>query len=152
MKPYIALLSLIVSFQCFAQAPEKDKPEKLADHTKKLNFDQNPRAVVQAQLEAYNSKDLEAFLNVFAEDAEAYNYGEAEAFITGKPEFRRIYGNLFDASPALYSEVISRQVIGNTVIDYEYITGRQGNAQPLLLVAMYVVEDGKIVRCEFMRE
>jgi len=113
---------------------------------------QTPREVVQAQLDAYNAKDLDAFLEVFSDEAVAYNYGETEPFIDGKPSFKQTYGNLFESSPQLRSEVISRQVIGNTVIDYEYITGREGSKMPLLLIAIYVVNDGKIVRCEFIRE
>lgn len=117
-----------------------------------ISFAQTPREVVQNQLDAYNAKDIEGFLKVFAEDAVAYNYGETEPFIKGKTNFRTTYGNLFNSSPQLHSEVISRQVIGNTVIDYEYITGREGNSHPLLLVAIYVVENGKISRCDFIRE
>lgn len=113
---------------------------------------QTPREVVQNQLDAYNAKDLDAFLEVFSEEAMAYNYGETEPFIKGKSNFKITYGNLFESSPQLHSKVISRQVIGNTVLDYEYITGRQGNSQPLLLIAIYVVKDAKIVRCDFIRE
>jgi hypothetical protein len=108
--------------------------------------------VVQAQLDAYNAKDLNAFLEVFSDDAVAYNYGNPQPIADGKPNFKTLYGNLFRSSPQLYSEVISRQVIGNTVIDYEYITGREGQKQPLLLIAIYVVDNGKIKRCEFIRE
>mgnify|MGYP000406083632 CR=1 FL=1 len=115
-------------------------------------YAQTPREVVQTQLDAYNAKDLDAFLEVFSDDAEAYNYGETEPFIDGKPSFKSTYGQLFKSSPQLHSEVISRQVIGNTVIDYEYITGREGGNKPLLLIAIYVVNDGKIVRCEFIRK
>ncbi len=113
---------------------------------------QTPREVVQDQLDAYNAKDLDAFLKVFSEHAKAFNYGDENPFIEGKENFRRTYGNLFKSSPELNSQVISRQVIGNTVIDYEYITGRQGSEAPLLLIAIYLVENGKIVRCDFIRE
>ncbi len=113
---------------------------------------QTPREVVQDQLDAYNAKDLTAFLSVFSKDATAYNYGKPQPFIKGKESFKEVYGKLFKSSPNLHSEVISRQVIGNTVIDYEYITGREGSNKPLLLIAIYVVNEGKIVRCEFIRE
>lgn len=117
-----------------------------------FGYAQTPREVVQNQLDAYNAKDINAFLEVFAAEAVAYNYGEKEPFIEGKSNFKMVYGQLFQSSPELHSEVISRQVIGNTVVDYEFITGRQGNKNPLLLVAIYVVKDGKIVRCDFIRE
>ena len=53
MKSIIISLSILISFQCFSKTP---------------------REVVQLQLDAYNKEDIEAFLEVFAEDAEAYNY------------------------------------------------------------------------------
>lgn len=131
MKILVVALSLLTSTWCWSQTP---------------------RETVQAQLEAYNAKDLAAFLEVFSDDAEAYNYGNPEPIAKGKSDFSKLYGNLFKSSPQLHSEVLSRQVIGKTVIDYEYITGRQGSDEPLLLVAIYVVTEGKIVRCDFIRE
>jgi hypothetical protein len=131
MKPLLLSFSLLLSTFCFAQSP---------------------REVVQDQLSAYNAKDIDGFLKVFSEDAVAYNYGEAKPFIEGKANFRKTYGNLFNSSPQLHSEVLSRQIIGNTVVDYEYITGREGNNQPLLLIAIYTVKDGQITRCDFIRD
>jgi hypothetical protein len=59
---------------------------------------------------------------------------------------------LFEQSPNLHSNVVSRQVIGNKVLDYEVITGRNNQPEPLFLIAIYEVENGKIKRCYFVRE
>ena len=131
MKSIIISLGILISFQCFSQTP---------------------REVVQLQLDAYKKGDIETFLEVFADDAEAYNYGDAEPFIKGKANFKTTYGKLFQSSPNLHSLVTSRQVLGQTVIDYEYITGRSKSELPVFLIAIYKIENHKIVRCDFIRE
>ncbi|PKG42920.1 nuclear transport factor 2 family protein [Psychroflexus sp. MES1-P1E] len=131
MESIIISLSILISFQCFSQTP---------------------REVVQLQLDAYNKGDIEAFLEVFTEDAEAYNYGDTEPFIKGKANFKTTYRKLFQSSPNLDSLVASRQVLGQTVIDYEYITGRSNSGKPVLIIAIYKIENHKIIRCDFIRE
>ena len=109
-------------------------------------------AVVQKQLDAYNSKDLDAFVAVFHPDAELYNLGDDQAIAQSKEELVEVYGRLFAQSPNLRSDVISRTVIGNKVMDYEVITGRNKQSEPMYLVAIYEVEQGKIRRCYFVRK
>jgi ketosteroid isomerase-like protein len=75
MKSIIVSLGILISFQCFSQTQ---------------------REVVQLQLDAYNKGDIEAFLDVFAEDAEAYNYGDAKPFIKGKTILKRPTENYFN--------------------------------------------------------
>lgn len=109
-------------------------------------------AVVQKQLDAYNAKDLSLFLSVFHTDAALYNLGNETPIARGEEELKTIYGRLFEQSPNLHSNVVSRQVIGNKVLDYEVITGRNNQPEPLFLIAIYEVENGKIKRCYFVRE
>jgi hypothetical protein len=106
----------------------------------------------QAQLEAYNRKDLEAFLAVFHEDAAIYNLGSCEPTAQGKEKLREVYGNLFKSSPNLHSNVINRSVVGNKVFDYELITGRANSDEMYYLMAIYEVVDGKIKNCYFVRK
>ncbi len=111
-----------------------------------------PREVVQAQLDAYNAGDIDAFLAVFAEDAKLYRLGNDEPFAAGKVQLRTLYGKLFENSPDLHSEVTTRTVIGNRVIDYERITGRNGQAEPWFIVMIYEVEEGLIRRAWSLSE
>ena len=108
--------------------------------------------VVQNQLEAYNAKDLEAFVAVFHPEAELYNLGNDTPIAKGADELYSVYGRLFEQSPNLRSDVVSRTVIGNKVMDYEVITGRNNQSEPLYLVAIYEVEEGLIRRCYFVRK
>jgi len=54
----------------------------------------------------------------------------------------------FDNTPNLHCEIKKRIVIGNKVIDQEYITA---NDQNFGAVAVYEVENGKIAKVTFIR-
>jgi hypothetical protein len=112
-------------------------------------FAQDPVEVVQAQLDAYNSQDIEAFAAVFAVDAKLYmNLGDTVPTISGRQEIKRRYGEMFKANPENKSTLIGRMTQGNFVFDHEWITGRD---KPLKIMAIYEVENGLIVRCWFPR-
>lgn len=108
-------------------------------------------AVVQKQLDAYNQRDLAAFTALFHADAALYNLGNNTPIAEGIEAITQLYAKLFAQSPKLRSDVVSRQVIGNKVLDYEIITGRANGAEPVYLIAVYEVEAGKIKRCYFIR-
>lgn len=110
---------------------------------------QEPIQVVQAQLDAYNNQDINAFANFFAEDAKLYmNLGDTDPTMTGRDEIRRRYGAMFVGNPSNKSTLIGRMTQGNFVFDHEWITGRD---KPIKIMAIYEVVDGLIVRCWFPR-
>jgi hypothetical protein len=110
-----------------------------------------PEQIVQANLEAYNDKDIEGFMSYFTEDIQIRNYDTGEVTANGTQAVREIYDRLFRASPDLHSRILKRTVFGNKVIDHEYITGRNGSADPLELVLIYEVRGDKIHRIAVMR-
>lgn len=114
-------------------------------------FAQTPEQVVQLQLEAYNEGNIEKFMSVFSEDVELWTLGESQPWSKGHEAVKAVYANLFKNSPDLHSVVMNRSVIGNKVIDYERITGRNGG-DVLYLVMIYEVRDGKIFRATAVRE
>lgn len=112
-------------------------------------FAQEPVEVVQAQLDAYNNQDVNAFAAVFAEDAKLYmNLGDTDPTMTGREEIKRRYGAMFAANPENKSTLIGRMTQGNFVFDHERITGRD---KPITIMAVYEVVDGRIIRCWFPR-
>ena len=114
-------------------------------------FAQSPEQVVQLQLEAYNEGDIDKFMSVFSEDIQLWTLGESQPWSKGMDSVRSVYANLFENSPNLHSVVMTRSIIGNKVIDYERITGRNGG-KVLYLVMIYEVRDGKIFRATAVRE
>jgi hypothetical protein len=110
---------------------------------------QSPIEVVQAQLDAYNAHDIDAFAALFAEKAEVYmNLGDTVPAMLGREAVHKSYGAMFATNPNNKSTLLGRMVQGNFVFDHELITGRSG---PLQLMAIYEVEQGMIVRCWFAR-
>lgn len=108
-----------------------------------------PVAVVQGQLDAYNAQDVDAFADLFAEDAEIFrNIGDEEPYLEGRRKIRKQYKELFKENPQNKSTLIGRIVQGNYVIDHEWITGR---AEELKIVAIYEVQNGLIRRAWFVR-
>ena len=112
----------------------------------------DPEKIVQANLEAYNKGDIEAFMSFFSEDILIRNFDSGETTAQGKTEVHKIYSQLFEASPDLHSRILKRTVFDNKVIDHEYITGRNGNKDPLELVLIYEVRSAKIFRISVMRQ
>lgn len=81
--------------------------------------------IVQAQVNAYNAQDLEAFLSTYADDAVVVRAGTGETLMSGKQSMRERYGSLFTRFPANRVRIAERKIEGaNTVIDHEIVTGR----------------------------
>lgn len=108
--------------------------------------------VAQDQLIAYNNKDIDSFIALFAEDASIHNFGESKAIAQGKENIREIYTKLFASSPNLHSQVVNRTVLGNKVLDYELITGRENSSEILKIIAIYEIENKLIKKATFIRE
>lgn len=105
-----------------------------------------PEAVVQRQLNAYNARNLQAFMATYSNDIELYNYPNQ---LIGKGmEAIKNYEGFFSRTPNLYCEIQKRIVIGNKVIDHERV--RAGN-NTLNAVAVYEVKNGKIIKVTFIR-
>lgn len=112
-----------------------------------LVVEQSPEVIVQNQLDAYNARDLDAFLNTYSKEIKVFNFPNGLVF-EGKENMRAHYGNFFESTPDLNCDIKKRIVIGNKVIDEEYITM---NGTNFSAVAIYEVENGKIAKVTFIR-
>lgn len=74
-----------------------------------------PLAVVQAQLEAYNAKDIDALLATYAPDAEQYVL-HGERLAQGHAQMRERFLTRF-FEPDLHARLLSRTVVGAMVVD-----------------------------------
>ncbi len=111
----------------------------------------NPEDIVQKQLDAYNSRNLEVFLACYTEDVEVYNFRESEPMIRGIEACKKIYANVFDSSPELKATIDNRIILGNKVVDHEKVTGMKG-VDLIEVVAIYEVKDNLIYRVTFIRK
>lgn len=104
--------------------------------------------MVQAQVAAYNRRDLDAFLATMAPDARLYAFPDS-LLHAGHDELRRVYGRLFAKATGLRADVRQRVVQGRYVIDRETTYGLPGRG-PTTGVAIYEVRNGRIARVWFM--
>lgn len=98
--------------------------------------------VVQRQVDAYNRRDLDAFLATYCETIRVYRMPAAEPALAGKAAFGEFYRTRRFNLPALRAEIVQRIAIGNKVIDYERVSGIE--AQPIEMIAVYEVRNGLI--------
>ena len=105
-------------------------------------------SVVQAQLEAYNARDIDAFLATYADDVKLYQLPE-KLLSEGIAPMRERYGELFK-DERLHATIVNRIVMGNTVVDHERVrlTTPQGPGT-VEAVAIYEVSGGKITKVWF---
>ncbi len=110
--------------------------------------DSSPLAVVQAQLDAYNAKDIDALMATYAPDAEQFAL-HGERMASGHDEIRPRYLARFE-EPNLHARLLSRSVLGNFVTDLELVT-RDFPEGPgtLEMLCVYEVIDGRIRRASF---
>jgi hypothetical protein len=105
----------------------------------------DPAAVVQRQLDAYNARDIEAFLATYATDAQLFEH-PATLLAAGTAQLRERYTARF-REPNLHAVIAGRIVMGQLVIDHEKITRTfpegPGTSEA---VVIYHVQEGRIAR------
>lgn len=109
----------------------------------------SPAIVVQRQLDAYNAKDLDAWLATYAPDATQYEH-PGKLLASGHAEIRARAAPRF-TEPNLHAALIERAVMGNLVIDREDVTRTfpEGPGR-VELVCIYIVESGLIQTASFI--
>lgn len=108
----------------------------------------SPLEVVQAQLDAFNNKDIDALLRAYAPDAEQFAL-HGELLAKGHDEIRPRYVARFN-EPQLHARLLSRVVLGNIVTDLELITRNfPEGVGTLEMLCIYEVKDGRIQRASF---
>jgi hypothetical protein len=101
-----------------------------------------PESVVDAQIDAFNRRDLDAFLSYYSSDAKVYDHPDRLRW-SGKDALRKEYAALFSKMPTARVTVASRILQAPYVIDQEELD--PGNGQPTRSVVTYQVRAGRIV-------
>ena len=104
-----------------------------------------PEAVVQRQLDAFNARDIDAILAVYADDAELYEH-PAKLVAKGSVALGERFTIRFQ-EPNLHATLLKRIVSGNTVVDHESVvrTFSEGPGR-IELIMIYEVKDGQIAK------
>ncbi len=103
----------------------------------------------QAQLDAYNARDIEGFLAVYTDDIQLFTLGCETPFCSGKEQMRERYVEMFARCEHLHCRLASRIVCGAIAIDEEKVAGLAD--KEVHAVAIYEVAEGLIRRTWFVR-
>jgi len=113
-------------------------------------YGQEAVQLAQQQLEAYNNRDIEAFLEPYSDTVKIYSFPDQLQY-TGKDKMRMRYGGMFERTPELHCNLLNRMVQGNTVIDQEEVT-ISSDRDKIYAIAIYKVWGGKIQEVYFISE
>ena len=105
--------------------------------------------IAQAQLDAYNAQDLDAYCGFFADDVVVADLNGA-VNLEGVDAYRARYAGAFAQFPQNKAELLARIVVGDTVIDHEKVI-RGPDGQTFEVAAIYTFRDGKIARVDFVK-
>jgi len=109
----------------------------------------DPEAVVQRQLDAYNARDISAWLATYAEDARQFDH-PATLLAHGSAQLRERISARFK-EPNLHAKLIKRIVMGHIVIDHEEVTRTFPDGKGKIeLIAIFEVRHGKIATAWFI--
>jgi hypothetical protein len=111
---------------------------------------QTAEELAQSQLDAYNNRDIEAFLQPYSDSVKVYTFPDQFQY-QGKVNMRNGYASFFANTPELHCKLINRMVMGNTVIDQEEVTLGKGR-EPIYAIAIYKIAHKKINEVYFIRK
>jgi putative hydrolase of HD superfamily len=103
---------------------------------------------VRMQLEAYNARDIDAFMQWWAEDCEYYQF-PSTLLAKGTPDIRERHIVRF-REPDLFGRLVTRMAVGNVVVDHETVTRNfpEGLGE-IDVICIYEIEAGKIAKAWF---
>jgi hypothetical protein len=105
----------------------------------------SPEAVVQRQLDAYNARDIDALIAIYASDAQMFEH-PAKSLARGAVTLRERFLARFK-EPNLYAQLLKRVVMENIVIDHERVTRTLAEGPGTVeLMMIYEVENDKIAK------
>jgi hypothetical protein len=114
-----------------------------------LNMDVSPETVIQKQLDAYNAKDIEAWLNTYAPDAKQYQFPDT-LLTSGREQIRARTAPRF-LEPDLHAHLIKRSVMGDVVIDHEIVTRNFSQGRGTVeMTCIYQIRNGWIQTASFV--
>jgi hypothetical protein len=105
--------------------------------------------LVQAQLEAYNVQDLDAYCGFFAEDVIVADLNGAVT-TQGIAAYRTRYAGVFQQFPQNKAELLNRIAVGRTVVDHEKVVCSPGG-ETFEVICIYTLADDRIVRVDFAK-
>lgn len=112
------------------------------------SLDSDPSHPVQRQLDAYNARNIDGFMQWWAEDCEYYEF-PSRLLACGRAEVRARHLDRFKEAN-LFGTLHARITVGTLVVDHETVTRTFPDGPGEVdVVAMYEVRDGRISKAWF---
>jgi hypothetical protein len=148
MKHFFLLaISLLVVYTSFSRTNQSSFNLTQPFVTDTIKKD-SPLDLVERQLKAYNAKNIDAFLEPYADDVELYEFPD-KMVSKGKDAMRKDYEGMFKNIANLHCDIVGRIVQGNIIIDKESISGIGKNK--FEATAIYHIEKNKIKKVYFIQ-
>jgi hypothetical protein len=106
-----------------------------------------PFELVEKEVAAFNGRDIEAFLETFADDATLDGLTGSNGSISGRGEIREHFGGRM-SQWGLNVEILSRIALGPWIVDHEIVHRPDGDAEQL---AIYEVREGLIRHVQVLK-
>ena len=107
----------------------------------------SPLAIVNLRMQAYNSHNLEAFLNTYSEEIEIFTYPD-KSLGKGKNHIRRLFEPMFEEG-SISVEIHHQIAKDGYVINHETVMNENKKTE---YVSIYEVRDGLITSVRFVRD
>lgn len=103
--------------------------------------------IVVKQVESYNLKDLEKFLECYTEDIRVYMLQTGNEVTNGKEQLSNIMKQSFESDPEAKTEIVDSMTQGNLVIQIEKVSNHGGKT--IQTISIYEIRDEKISQLWF---
>jgi len=111
----------------------------------------SPEAIVDRQLDAYNKRDITAFLATYHKDVKIYDFPEVLT-IDGLGALKERYEPMFKSVKSLNASISKRIVFGDKVIDHETATFVKDRDKKVVhAVVIYEIKEGLIYKVTFIK-
>lgn len=110
--------------------------------------ERSPEDLAQAQLDAYNGKDIKAFVACYHKDVEVFDFQNGELRMKGLEAFEERYTKLFQ-NTKIHARLEQRMSLGAVVMDKEFVTGMGDD--PVEAIAIYEVAENLIRKVWFVK-
>ncbi len=109
----------------------------------------SPVDLIQAQFDAYNAQDLDAYCAFFADDVIVADYNSAVT-VEGIAAYRAKYLQVFADFPQNKAELLNRMAVGDFVVDHERVVRSPGGTT-FEVICIYTLAAGKVARVDFAK-
>jgi len=106
--------------------------------------------IVQHYMDAYNRKDVAAFLSYMHPEFESALFDEKKILCANLAQAKVLYTNRFKENPKLFVTTLGRITNDNIVVDNQLIEHFDGG-KTIRAISIFELEDGLIKRASFAR-